>query len=154
MHNIKITTYSPSQKNYFKELNTEWLSKYFEVEPIDHQVLNNPQEEIIDKGGYIFYLSANNEIVGTVALIKRGDNDVELSKMAVTSNAQGQGFGQILLQHCIDFCAKNNIKDLFLYSNRKLDTAIKLYFKNGFIEIPMQENLYKRADIKMTKSIF
>lgn len=154
MHNIEITTYSPSQKNYFKELNTEWLSKYFEVEPIDHQVLNNPQEEIIDKGGHIFYLSANNEIVGTVALIKRGNNDVELSKMAVTSNAQGQGFGQILLQHCIDFCATNNIKDLFLYSNRKLDTAIKLYFKNGFTEIPMQENLYKRADIKMTKSIF
>ena len=152
MNTLQITTFSDDKKHHFKELNTEWLEKYFEIEPIDHRVLNNPQTEIINKGGHIFYISNNNKIVGTVALIKVNDHIFELSKMAVTQNVQGLGIGNKLIQYCFDFCIENNIKELILYSNTKLESAIHLYKKVGFIEIPIKENLYKRSDIKMVKT--
>jgi hypothetical protein len=56
-------------------LNIEWLSKYFKIEPKDELVLSNPQEEIIDKGGMIFYAKYNEVIVGTVVKM----NDTELN---------------------------------------------------------------------------
>ena len=152
MNTLQITTFSDDKKHHFKELNTEWLEKYFEIEPIDHRVLNNPQTEIINNGGHIFYISNNNKIVGTVALIKVNDHIFELSKMAVTQNVQGLGIGNKLIQYCFDFCIENNIKELILYSNTKLESAIHLYKKVGFIEIPIKENLYKRSDIKMVKT--
>lgn len=153
MNTSQISAFSEKEKHHFKNLNTEWLEKFFEVEPIDHKVLNNPQSEIIDKGGHIFYISQHDEIVGTFALIKIDNNTFELSKMAVTNKVQGLGIGKMLLQYCFDFSKKNNIKNLILYSNTKLESAIHLYRKVGFIEVPIQENLYKRADIKMQKTI-
>ena len=152
MNTSQITTFSESEKHHFKTLNTEWLIKFFEVEPIDHQVLNHPQKEIIDKGGHIFYIADNNIIVGTVALIKIDHVTFELSKMAVKSEVQGLGYGKKMMEFCFDFCVKNNIKNLILYSNKRLESAIHIYRKVGFVEIPIQENLYKRADIKMIKT--
>ena len=39
---------------------------------------------------------------------------------------------------------------IILYSNTKLENAIYIYRKYGFIEIPNEENSpYKRSDIKM-----
>ena len=43
----------------FKSLNLEWLDRYFKVEPIDELVLNNPEREIVDKGGFIFMIQKN-----------------------------------------------------------------------------------------------
>jgi hypothetical protein len=56
-------------------LNIEWLSKYFKIEPKDELVLST-QEEIIDKGGMIFYAKYNEVIVGTVSLLKMNDTEL------------------------------------------------------------------------------
>jgi hypothetical protein len=63
-------SFSSTLKEPIKTLNIEWLSKYFKIEPKDELVLSNPQEEIIDKGGMIFYAKYNEVIVGTVSLLK------------------------------------------------------------------------------------
>ena len=36
------------------QLNIAWLQKYFVVEPIDHEMLSDPEKFIIDKGGLFF----------------------------------------------------------------------------------------------------
>jgi len=46
---------------------------------------------------------------------------------------------------------QKGIQKLILYSNRKLKSAIHLYENFGFIEIPVEEGVYERADIKMEK---
>ncbi|MEP7230961.1 MAG: hypothetical protein ABI691_11960 [Ginsengibacter sp.] len=40
---------------HFTELNHAWIKKYFSVEPMDHKILSDPQNEIIKKDGYIFF---------------------------------------------------------------------------------------------------
>jgi N-acetylglutamate synthase-like GNAT family acetyltransferase len=148
---VEIIPFSPALKEYIKTLNKEWLQKYFRVEEKDEIVLSNPQEEIIDKGGMIFYAKYNEEILGTVSLMKVDETTFELSKMAVSDKAQGLGIGNQLLVHCLTVAEENNIKKLFLYSNRILLPAIHLYEKFGFSEVSLGNVSYERADIKMEK---
>jgi N-acetylglutamate synthase-like GNAT family acetyltransferase len=150
---VEIIPFSPELKEYIKILNLEWLTKYFRVEEKDELVLSNPQEEIIEKGGMIFYAKLNNEIIGTVSLMKINAKTFELSKMAVSDKAQGLGIGNKLLLYAFAKAKENNVKKLILYSNRILSPAIHLYKKFGFVEVFLQEGLYERADIKMEKII-
>ncbi|WP_417213510.1 GNAT family N-acetyltransferase [Bizionia sp.] len=144
----------PFEKQYAKNfyaLNIEWLKTYFYVEPFDEEVLSNPETYIINKGGHIFFIRIKHKIVGTVALMPTPNKKVlELTKMAVSPELHGQNMGQKLMQYCIEFARKENIKQLLLYSNTKLVNAIYIYRKFGFVEIPVETNSpYKRGNIKM-----
>jgi ribosomal protein S18 acetylase RimI-like enzyme len=148
---VEIIPFSPDLKEPIKTLNIEWLQKYFRVEEKDELTLSNPQEQIIDKGGMIFYAKYNDEIIGTYSLMKVDNSTFELSKMAVSDKAQGLGIGNKLLIHCIAVAEEKKIEKLILYSNRKLLPAIHLYEKFGFVEVPLEDQSYERADIKMEK---
>ena len=150
---VEIVPFSPDLKEHIKTLNIEWLQKYFRVEEKDELVLSNPQEEIIDKGGMIFFAKYNDKILGTVSLMKIDKDTFELSKMAVSDKAQGLGIGNKLLIHSITVAEENKIKKLLLYSNRILLPALHLYEKFGFVEVPLGNVSYERADIKMEKII-
>ncbi len=150
---VTIIPFSAELTEPIKTLNIEWLKKYFKIEPKDEKILSNPKEEIIDKGGMIFYAKYKEEIVGTISLIKMTDAIFELSKMAVTDGVQGLGIGNKLLQHCIEAAQESGIQKIILYSNRRLKTAIHLYEKFGFEEVFLEDGVYERADIKMEKII-
>ena len=146
---LEIISYLHELKHYVKTLNYEWLEKYFRVEEGDKAALNNPKEQIIDKGGFIFFARKENEILGTVALIRKSDAVFELGKMAVSSHVRGEGIGTRLLEHCIRFARQQGIEKLILYSNTRLKSAIHLYQKYGFRKIALEKGLYERANIKM-----
>ncbi|MFE3867836.1 GNAT family N-acetyltransferase [Flavobacterium sp. LS2P90] len=150
---VEIIPFSTDLKEHIKTLNLEWLKKYFKVEPKDKIVLSNPQGEIIDKGGMIFYAKYNNQIIGAVSLIKIDDVTFELSKMAVTDTIQGLGIGKKIMEHCLTVAKEEGIQKLILYSNRSLMPAIHLYKKYGFTEIALENGVYERADIKMERII-
>ena len=148
---ITIHNFAAKYKESFYELNIEWLETFFFVEDYDKEVLSKPETYIIDKGGFIFFAKYNNTVVGTVALMPMKEPNVfELTKMAVSPDYRGLKIGQKLMQHCIDFSKNHNSNALILYSNRKLENAIYIYRKYGFIEIPVEANCpYLRCDIKM-----
>ncbi|HLT53711.1 MAG TPA: GNAT family N-acetyltransferase [Flavobacteriaceae bacterium] len=147
----KIVPYNSVYAKDFYELNIKWLKTYFYVEPFDEEVLSKPETNIINKGGHIFFVLLNQEVIGTVALMPTKDPNVfELTKMAVSSLHRGYKTGQKLMQHCIDFAKQNNFKSLLLYSNTKLENAIYIYRKFGFKELDLEPNSpYKRSNIKM-----
>ena len=125
---MEIISYTPEYASEFKSLNIAWLEKYFWVEPHDEEVLSDPNKFIIEPGGAIFFVKENDDILGTVALMKMDDSIFELTKMAVTPAAQGKKIGQQLLKHTINFARSQNWDKLMLYSNRKLENAIYIYF--------------------------
>ncbi len=148
-NNLEIISFREDYSDHFRDLNIEWLEKFFYVEEHDKEVLNNSKSYIIDKGGHIFFALYQGEVAGTVALMNE-DEGYELSKMAVSPKFQGLKIGQRLMQHCIDFAKKQGWAELLLYSNTKLENAIYIYRKYGFIEVPVQPNSpYARSDIKM-----
>jgi GNAT superfamily N-acetyltransferase len=148
---IEIIAYDNIYATDFYNLNIEWLKNYFVIEPYDEKVLSKPETYIIAKGGYIFFAKLENEIVGTVAFMPIEEKGTfELTKMAVSPAHRGFKIGQKLMQHCLDFAREQEFKRLLLYSSRKLENAIYIYRKYGFIEVPVEANcVYKRCDIKM-----
>ncbi|HBY69307.1 MAG TPA: GNAT family N-acetyltransferase [Flavobacteriaceae bacterium] len=147
---MKIISYEPQYGQDFYELNVEWLEAYFYVEDFDREVLSKPEKYILNPGGHIFFAIENNIILGTVALLKKEEGAFELTKMAVLPNQRGKKIGQKLMQYCIDFAKENNFKQLFLYSNTKLENAIYIYRKFGFLEVEQEPDVpYERSNIKM-----
>jgi len=148
MH-IDIIPFDAKYANIFRDLNMEWLKKYFYVEEHDRDVLENAKSYIIDKGGFIFFAMLNGEVVGTVGLINENEG-FELSKMAVSPKYQGIKIGQLLMQYCNDFAKDKGWSELLLYSNTVLKNAIYIYKKYGFEEISLNPNTpYQRSNIKM-----
>lgn len=152
---LNIIEFKEKYAEDFTNLNFEWLEKYFYIEDYDREVLTQPQKYIIDKGGIILFALIGKIVVGTVALIKRGEDVFELSKMAVTESYQGKKIGQKLMLACLDFAKKKSCDRLFLDSNRKLTPAINLYMKMGFVEIPVPEDSpYERCNIRMELKLY
>ncbi|WP_027066540.1 GNAT family N-acetyltransferase [Maribacter sp. Hel_I_7] len=147
---LTIVPFETKYTQNFKDLNIAWITKYFIVEDKDRELLETSQYSIIDKGGYIFMGLWKNEPVGCFALIKKTDMRFELGKMAVNKSHHGLQIGQKLLMYAIDFAKNKNWDTLELYSSTKLDTALHIYKKYGFINVPLEDNLeYLRSDIKM-----
>lgn len=146
---IEIIDYSPEFREDFKRLNYEWIEKYFRLEEVDKQCLNNPEEKILKHGGHIYMARYNGEIVGTCALIKKDDETYELAKMGVTVTARDKGIGWSLGQAAIAKVRELGGKTIFLESNTILEPAIALYQKLGFRKITGKTSIYERCNIQM-----
>ena len=74
----------------------------------------------------------------------------ELAKMAVSPNRQGEGLGQLLLQHCIEFARQRNGKRMILTTNDILKPALAVYHKLGFKDLPVNpDERYERGNLAM-----
>jgi DNA-binding MarR family transcriptional regulator/N-acetylglutamate synthase-like GNAT family acetyltransferase len=130
---ISIVAYSPELKKHFKRLNYEWLEKYFEVEEADRIVLENPETEIIDKGGEIFFAMVGEQIAGTVGICKVNNNSCELTKMAVSESFQGKQVGKKLLNAALDYVKSKGYRKIELFTSPILEKAVSLYRAAGFV---------------------
>ncbi|MFA5012740.1 MAG: GNAT family N-acetyltransferase [Ignavibacteria bacterium] len=149
---VKIVDYSSKLKKHFKDLNLEWLNKYFEVEKADEMILNNPEKYIINKGGFILFAKAEGKICGTVAVKRINDAEYEMTKMAVSEEYQGKEIGKKLAKEAIKKAVSLGAVKIVLETSLKLEKAVKLYKKLGFEEVNYDANTktrYERPTIKM-----
>lgn len=130
---ITFLPFEASLAPFFDSINSQWIEKMFVLEDIDKQVLRFPQQNIIDKGGKIWFAKhASLGIVGTCALLNKNNGAFELTKMGVLEDARGLKVGEKLLQYVITQCTQIPVECLFLLTNAKCEAAIHLYEKNGF----------------------
>jgi len=147
---VQIHEFQNSYAADFARLNHEWLNTYFRVEDYDKSLLEKPYENIVKPGGQILFSLIDGKVVGTTALIIRGDDTFELAKMAVSPKFQGLRIGQKLMYAAIDYSRRSGKLRIILDSNTKLEPAINLYKKVGFREIPYDPNTpYERCNIRM-----
>lgn len=149
MEEIFIVEFEDRYFEEFKKLGYEWLLKYDLLEPVDEEMLNNPREKIIDKGGFVYIAEMDGECVGTVSLGKIENGDFEILKLAVSDKCHGKRIGSLLIEKCFEKAREKGAKKLLLYSNHQLKAALHLYKKYGFVELKCDENKYEEADIKM-----
>lgn len=148
MDTVEIIDFQPEYRDNFRTLNLEWLEKYFVVEPVDHEVLENP-EGILKDGGAVLFARFDDQIVGTCALQKQGD-EWELTKMAVTETLRGRKIGKTLALAAIERARTLGAKALFLVTNSSLTPAVTLYRTLGFrVTHCGQHPKYERGDLTM-----
>lgn len=150
---MKVVEFSEEIGHHFKTINEGWIKEFFELEPIDQEILADPASHIISSGGAILFVESNGQILGTVALKKHTDQVVELTKMGVYPEARYKGLGKELINAAIDKAKQLGFEQIVLYTNRKLKPAIHLYQKMGFVELSCYDDLYERCDIKMEMNL-
>ncbi len=149
---VGFDPHNPDHKRYFAALNIEWLQQYFTVEPVDHQMFDDPKATILDVGGRIIMAKVDSQIVGTGALIKRSIDVYELAKMAVSKPFQGKGIGAAIVDHLEDAARRLGLKKLYLVSSKKLPHAVPMYRKLGWVDSPLAlHEHYQRSDISLEK---
>jgi len=150
---VTIVPYQSQYREAFRTLNEEWLTEYMEIEPEDARVLSDPEGTILTEGGAIILALDDGRPVGTGALINEGDGRYELAKMAVTGPYRGQGIGRRIAEQLIEMARGFGAREVELVSATLLPAATPLYRKLGFVEIPLGDNPYTRADIRMIKRL-
>lgn len=146
---INIIPYESKYHPDFKRLNLEWLEQYNLTESHDLELLNHPEEKIIEPGGCVFLAMDHEKVIGTAGLLKENADEFELVKMSVDPQYRGRGIGKQLLEHCLEEARKMQAEKIFLFSNSRLQTAIKMYEKYGFKYIPVIGTPLLTADVKM-----
>ncbi|KPF85634.1 GNAT family N-acetyltransferase [Novosphingobium sp. AAP93] len=130
---LRLREYSDDLAQAFHDINAEWISAMFVLEPVDREVLENPREKIIDAGGTILFVEADGlGVVGTCALKPTGGGGYELTKMGVLESARGLGAGAFLLAAAIARAQRMGADPLYLLTNHTCAAAIHLYEKLGF----------------------
>jgi ribosomal protein S18 acetylase RimI-like enzyme len=131
---LRIREFSDELAPVFRDINAEWLSAMYSLEPVDIEVLAHPRERFVDTGGAVLFVEAEGlGIVGTCALHRTGPGEFELTKMGVRESARGRKAGEALLRAAIERAQAMGAELLYLLSNSKSAAAIHLYEKAGFV---------------------
>jgi GNAT superfamily N-acetyltransferase len=118
----------------FARINRQWIETMYALEPTDEAQLANPGVLIVEPGGEILFAEdAELGVVGTCGLLRTGEREFELIKMAVVPAARGRGAGEALLRAAIARAFGMGCDRLFLLTNAKSEAAIRLYERNGFV---------------------
>ena len=151
---IVVRPFAPGDEAAFRDINLDWIERYFAVEPKDRAVLDNPHKYILDPGGAILLAVEDERVLGVVALVMMGEGSVELAKMGVRPEAQGKGAGRMLVASAIATARAMGMARVYIETNSKLGPALKLYRDAGFqplkVTIPSP---YARADVQLELSL-
>ena len=93
------------------------------------------------RNGCFWCLYESTLLIGTVAvrnisMENTNEKIAELKRMFVLKKYQGKGYGRLLLETVITYSRENGFDKILLDTRIELHTAIKLYRKYGFVEIP------------------
>lgn len=149
---VRIVDYAPRWRADFERLNVEWLERWFVIEPIDREVLADPERHILAHGGRVlFAVDGDERAFGTVALKREAEDVYELTKMAVAPEARGRGIGRRLMDAALATWRALGGRELFLESSTRLGPALALYESAGFRHrsAPRPGSHYARADVYM-----
>ncbi len=138
----------------FARINRQWIEAMYALEAVDEAQLADPRGEIVDPGGDILFVEDPElGIVGTCGLLKTGEAEFELIKMAVLPEARGRGAGEFLLRATIERAFAMGAERLFLLTNGKSEAAIRMYGRNGFVHdaeiLARCGGEYARCDVAM-----
>ncbi|MBV8251575.1 MAG: GNAT family N-acetyltransferase [Chitinophaga sp.] len=92
-------------------------------------------------GGGFWGVFADEELVGTIALINTGHKAGAIRKMFVKKEFRGGELrlAQRLLDHLIGYCREIGIEDLYLGTVEQLKAAHRFYERNGFQKMEMSD---------------
>ena len=142
----------------FLDLNRRWIEHYFEMTDEDERVLSHPRESIVQPGGEVLMaVDSEGAVVGVIAILAAGSGMFELAKMTVASSARGLGIGRLLVDAAVEWATSRHAATLFLGTNSRLGSAIRVYEAAGFRRVTREElslgDYYARADTLMAIDI-
>lgn len=80
----------------------------------------------------IWLAEINNQIIGSIAIVKASKHEAQLRWFLVHPNHRGLGLGRELIKATLQFCKEHGYKTIFLWTTSELNVARYLYLSAGF----------------------
>jgi GNAT superfamily N-acetyltransferase len=138
MKNISIVPYSDQYKAAFAQIWVPWLAAMTGKNPEaeDLVAVSDPEAFYIRAGGAVFFALDGEKPVGVVAVKKLAPGIYEFCKLVVLDSERGLGVGKRLVERCIEFAQDQHATLLMLQSFKRLEVALAMYRRMGFVEMP------------------
>lgn len=137
MTNFKIETFNQEHESDFIRLNTQCITRNFQLDKTDQDTFKDVQGKILNNGGQIFFaLNESGEAIGCCALVYRPEREeLELTSLAVEEANEGKEVDLHLASAALEYARKNGAKKIYAESNTKLEGNINLFHKLGFHDV-------------------
>jgi ribosomal protein S18 acetylase RimI-like enzyme len=130
-----IRDFQPADGHSFRELVLGALLVDFKYpHHITQEDLIDPQEYYAKNGGKIFILeNPDNQVIGSIAVSKTDLSTARICRFYIDRDYRSFGLGKMLLEQAIDYCQKQDCKRIYVDVWHKMEHAIKIYEKFGFL---------------------
>lgn len=136
---MKVEVYTTGYRDKVADL---VLSIQREEFALDLTAADQPDLAIIDsfyqsENGNFWIATLDQQVIGTIALIDIGNQEVALRKMFVHPLHRGKekGVAQALMQTAIDWGRSRQVTAIYLGTIDIMKAAHRFYEKNGFVRI-------------------
>ena len=151
---MEIVPYAKEYRDAFVELNEAWLEKLYTVEGHDRWQMDHVGD-IVHEGGMAYFAVEDDEVLATCMTFPLKEGVWEICKLAARNQGTSKGAGTAVFEACMSYAVEYGAERLVLISCRALEAAIHIYRKHGFVEVPLDEDLWgkTKADIQMEWSL-
>jgi GNAT superfamily N-acetyltransferase len=153
---LKIEPIDEAHRDDLAAIWVPWLRDTMGLVPQaeDLEAMADPAAYYGRSGGIALLAHLDGSVVGGVALKGLGLSGFEFCKLVVTDGARGLGAGRALVEACLELCAERGAPALWLQSFNRLEVALGLYRRMGFIDAPPppEMTVLGRTDIVMKKT--
>lgn len=150
---FEIVSLVPELRSVFADLWVPWLESMTgkAPEPEDLLAVGDPERFYVQNGGAVFYAMKGATPIGVVAVKHLTGGVYEFCKLVVRDEARGLGVGRALVEACIAFAGQQGARLLMLQSFKRLDVALGMYERMGFVPMtaPSQMLVLARTEIVM-----
>lgn len=129
------------------------FAEYLKIQKYDKE-LENPASKYGMPEGRLYLAYVGEELAGCVGLKKLDENDqCELKRMYVRPKFRGRQMGEKLLDVILQDARDIGYKEMYLDTLPFLKSAIKMYHRRGFYEIPsyndspLDTTIYMKLDL-------
>ena len=150
---IAIVPYEDRWFEQWRALSMDWLREYDLLEPADLHLLDHPRETALDPGGAIYLAVEDDVPVGTASLLPAGDSVWEIVKLTVRRDRRGRGIADRLMAAALEGVRARGGHTALLFTNSRLEAAIGLYRKWGFLETAHRGSNYCESDRRFEKTL-
>lgn len=137
----EILPFTQKHLRTYHELNLDWLKQYVGVSPHDKRILKDPVKEVLEKGGQIYMIRIDQDIIGTFTISPLENKHCELSKFVVCKDYRRLGIGDKMMEAAIGKAREAGYRSILLLTHQNLEEATRLYVKKGFRNIPGHPDL-------------
>jgi len=91
------------------------------------------QEHYIDKGGKVWVVEFEANIVGFGCLRLVNSNAAEIKRVRINLHHRGQGLGKSIIKQIENYCASSNISKVLVDTDDRFEAANSMYSGMGYI---------------------
>ena len=128
------------------------IYKCLQVQEYDAE-LEHLEEKYGVPAGRLYIAKDNGEKAGCIGFHRLSDENCEMKRLYVRSEFRGKGIANQLIRKVICEARKQGYKAMLLDTLPSLQSAVKLYEKHGFYEVPpyynnpIKSTIYMKLDL-------